>query len=84
MDETYIRVKGQWVYLYRAVDKFGQTIDFMLSKKRDKAVATKFFARALAGHWFAAQDRHRQKRREYRRYYRHQQNADAVRLLDNN
>jgi len=47
MDETYIRLKGQWVYLYRAVDKFGQTIDFMLSKNRDKAAATKFFARAL-------------------------------------
>lgn len=47
MDETYIRVKGQWVYLYRAVDKFGQTIDFLLSKNRDKAAATKFFARAL-------------------------------------
>ena len=48
MDETYIRVKRQWVYLYRAVDKFGQTIDFMLSKKRDKAAATKFSAWALA------------------------------------
>jgi len=47
MDETYIRVKGQWVYLYRAVDKFGQTIGFMLSKNWDKAAATKFFARAL-------------------------------------
>lgn len=47
MDETYIRVKGEWVYLYRAVDKFGQTLDFMLSKRRNKAAATKFFARAL-------------------------------------
>ena len=33
MDETYIKVKGQWVYLYRAVDKEGQTVDFMLSDK---------------------------------------------------
>ena len=47
MDETYIRVKGEWVYLYRAVDKFGKTLDFMLSKRRNKPAATKFFARAL-------------------------------------
>ena len=49
MDETYIKVKGQWVYLYRVVDKFGNTIDFMLSKKRDKPAATRFFAKAI-GH----------------------------------
>ena len=49
MDETYIKVKGEWVYLYRAVDKFGDTIDFMLSKKRDKPAATRFFAKAI-GH----------------------------------
>lgn len=36
MDETYIRVKGKWVYLYRAVDKFGKTLDFMLSRRRNK------------------------------------------------
>jgi putative transposase len=47
MDETYVRVKGRWVYLYRAVDKFGKTLDFMLSGRRNKAAATKFFARAL-------------------------------------
>lgn len=47
MDETYIRVKGEWVYLYRAVDKFGKTLDFMLSKRRNKSAATRFFARAL-------------------------------------
>ena len=47
MDETCIRVKGNWVYLYRAVDKFGKTLDFMLSRRRNKAAATKFFARAL-------------------------------------
>jgi len=43
MDETYIKVKGEWVYLYRAVDKFGNTVDFMLSEKRDEAAATLFF-----------------------------------------
>jgi len=47
MDETYIKVQGEWVYLYRAVDKLGKTLDFMLSKRRNKAPATKFFARAL-------------------------------------
>ena len=47
MDETYIKVKGAWVYLYRAVDKLGKTLDFMLSKRRNKSAATKFFARAL-------------------------------------
>ncbi|MCX7126195.1 MAG: IS6 family transposase, partial [Gammaproteobacteria bacterium] len=47
MDETYIKVKGVWHYLYRAVDKFGATIDFMLSVKRDKAAATAFFIKAI-------------------------------------
>ncbi len=47
MDETYVKVKGEWVYLYRAIDKFGKTLDFMLSKRRNKAAATKFFARAF-------------------------------------
>jgi putative transposase len=46
MDETYIKVKGKWVYLYRAVDKFGDTIDFMLSEHRDEAAATAFFKQA--------------------------------------
>ena len=47
MDETYIKVKGKWNYLYRAVDKFGNTIDFKLSKKRDEAAARKFFQKAI-------------------------------------
>ncbi|MCY1128347.1 IS6 family transposase [Frigidibacter sp. RF13] len=47
MDETGIRVKGEWVCLYRAVDKFGKALDFMLSKRRNKSAATKLFARAL-------------------------------------
>src|SRR4051812_34101095 len=45
--ETYIRVSGQWRYLYRAVDGTGQTIDFLLSAKRDKKAAQRFFKRAL-------------------------------------
>lgn len=47
MDETYIKIKGVWSYLYRAVDKEGNTIDFMLSKKRDEVAATAFFEKAL-------------------------------------
>jgi transposase, IS6 family len=47
VDETYIRVKGEWVYLYRAVDATGQTIDFLLSAKRDAAAARQFFRKAL-------------------------------------
>ena len=52
MDETYIQVKGQWVYLYRAVDKFGDTVDFMLSEKRDEAAATAFFKQAINNNGF--------------------------------
>jgi len=48
MDETYVKVRGEWVYLYRAVDRDGQTLDFMLSEKRDTAAAKQFFARALS------------------------------------
>ena len=47
IDETYVKVKGQWTYLYRAVDKFGNTIDFMLSEHRDEAAATSFFKQAI-------------------------------------
>jgi transposase-like protein len=46
-DGIYIRVKGKWVYLYRAVDAVGQTIDFLLSPKRDAAAARRFFRKAL-------------------------------------
>lgn len=47
MDETYIKVKGRWTYLYRAVDRDGQTLDFMLSERRDLAAARRFFKRAI-------------------------------------
>ena len=47
MDETYIKVKGVWHYLYRAVDKEGNTVDFMLTKKRDKAASKAFFIKAI-------------------------------------
>src|SRR5258708_7523644 len=48
VDETYVRVKGRWTYLYRAVDSRGQTIDFLLAAKRDTAAAKRFFRKALA------------------------------------
>ena len=47
MDETYIKVKGVWKYLYRAVDKQGKTVDFLLTAKRDKAAAMRFFDKAM-------------------------------------
>ena len=47
MDETYIKVKGQWRYLYRAVDKYGQTIDFLLTEQRDTEAALKFLKKAI-------------------------------------
>ncbi len=50
MDETYIRVKGEWRYLYRAVDKYGQTIDFLLTEHRDKAAALRFLTQAIRRH----------------------------------
>ena len=50
MDETYIKVSGQWKYLYRAVDKLGQTVDFLLTARRDLAAARRFFERAIDRH----------------------------------
>ncbi|PFB91714.1 IS6 family transposase, partial [Bacillus cereus] len=47
VDETYIKVKGQWMYLYRAVDSKGNTINFFLNKTRDKKAAKRFFKKAL-------------------------------------
>jgi len=48
MDETYIKLKGIWHYLYRAVDKENNTIDFLLTKKRDKKSAKRFFIKAIS------------------------------------
>jgi putative transposase len=50
MDETYIKVKGEWRYLYRAVDKMGQTIDFLLTEQRDEQAAKRFLIKAIRRH----------------------------------
>jgi putative transposase len=50
MDETYIRIKGQWYYLYRAVDKTGQTSEFLLTEHRDKQAAVRFLTKAIRRH----------------------------------
>jgi transposase-like protein len=47
MDETYIKVRGSWVYLYRAVDKAGRTVDFFLSRNRDVNAAKTFLRSAI-------------------------------------
>ena len=47
MDETYIKVKGEWMYLYRAVDKEGNTVDFLLTRRRNKMAAHKFLLKAI-------------------------------------
>jgi transposase, IS6 family len=51
VDETYIKVKGAWKYLYRAIDSEGNTLDFMLSAKRDASSANRFFRKVLKGAW---------------------------------
>jgi len=49
VDETYVKIKGRWTYLYRAVDSEGKTVDFLLRARRDVAAAKAFFRRAFKG-----------------------------------
>jgi len=46
-DETYVKIAGQWHYVYRAIDQFGQVIDVFVSTRRDAAAARRFFERAI-------------------------------------
>ena len=48
VDETYVKVSGEWRYVYRAVDQFGQVIDVFVSARRDQDTARRFFRRALS------------------------------------
>jgi len=50
VDETYVKVAGQWRYVYRAVDETGQVIDVLVSRRRDLTAARRFFAAAIAAH----------------------------------
>jgi len=50
MDETYIKIKGEWYYLYRAVDKTGQTVDFLLTAQRDEYAAKRFLTKVIRRH----------------------------------
>ncbi|RWO92169.1 MAG: IS6 family transposase, partial [Mesorhizobium sp.] len=50
VDETYIKVRGQWMYLYRAIDGVGDTVEFWFSEQRDLPAAKRFFRKALERH----------------------------------
>jgi transposase-like protein len=50
MDETHIKVKGQWKYRYRALDKDGNTVDFLLRARRDRLAARRYFEKSIAHH----------------------------------
>ena len=50
VDETYIKVRGQWMYLYRAIDNLGDTVEFYFSEQRDLVAAKRFLAKALGRH----------------------------------
>ncbi|ASG68944.1 IS6 family transposase [Francisella halioticida] len=50
MDETYLKLKGKDVYLYRAIDKHGDTLEFMVSEKRDEKASRKFFKKTIGKH----------------------------------
>ncbi|KAB2676847.1 IS6 family transposase [Brucella tritici] len=54
LDETYIKVKGEWLYLYRAIDSNGDTVEFYFSKHRDLTAAKRFIRKALARHGMPA------------------------------
>ena len=64
LDETYVQIKGKWKYLYRAVDKAGDTVDFLLTAKRDQRAALRFLRKAIGRHGCAREDHDRQEWRQ--------------------
>src|SRR5947209_13819315 len=54
MEETYVKVRGEWMYLYRAVDQVGQTVEFPLSRRRDRKAAQTFLRQAMRNQVVAA------------------------------
>ena len=61
VDETFVRVKGKWAYLYRAVDSTGATIDFLFSAQRDTAAAKRFFKKSITFTWPSHSPRHQRR-----------------------
>jgi transposase, IS6 family len=59
VDETYIKIRGRWRYLYRAIDKHGNPVDFLLTARRDLEAAKRFFRKMLQEQPLLAPDRHR-------------------------
>jgi transposase, IS6 family len=57
IDETYVKVRGQWRYLYRAIDKHGNPVDFLLTARRDLGAAKRFFRKMLEDQPLLAPDR---------------------------
>ena len=70
VDETYVRIRGEWRYLYRAIDKHGEAVDFLLTAKRDLEAAKRFFRKMLKGRpaAVARSDRHGRRRQLPRRH----------------
>jgi transposase-like protein len=84
VDETYVKIKGRWTYLYRAVDKAGKTVDFLLRARRDVAAAKAFFRRAFKSQGRLPQkitlDGYQASHRAAREFLEQQQGATQTKL----